>query len=61
MDHKRNKSILLKNTGKIIAFASVLSMLFVNGCTFAVPSGSEITKDDISNSHAVIIEDSDWN
>ena len=57
MDHKRNKSILLKNTEKIIAFASVLSMLFVNGCTFAVPSGSEITKDDISNSHAVIIED----
>ena len=57
MNLKKSKYYLLENTRKALAFVSVFSILFASGCTFGVPSGNDVPKDDYSNSHARIIED----
>ena len=57
MNLKKTKNNLLENTRKALAFALVFSILFASGCTFGVPSGNDVSKDDYSNSHARIIED----
>ena len=57
MNLKKSKKYLLENTRKALAFVLVFSILFASGCTFGVPSGNDVPKDDYSNSHARIIED----
>ena len=57
MNLKNSKNNLPENTRKALAFALAVFILFANGCTFAVPSGNDVPKDDYSNSHARIIED----